>query len=122
MPTFRGSVGTESIGEHLCVVTRIGAEHDGAMSMVSGSCRPADNPHQVLRIACSEAVFGWCLHSGRSFMEDGFLWTKMVETALLTVCINTLAAGMVSGGVVNVERSSPDPCELSCELAPEMLR
>ena len=122
VPTFRGSVGTESIGEHLCVVTRIGAEHDGAMSIVFGSRRPAENPHPDLRIACSEAVFGWCLHSGRSFMEDGFLWTKMVETALLTVCINTLAAGMVSGGVVNVERSSPDPCELSCELAPEMLR
>ena len=122
VPTFQGSVGTESIGEHLCVVTRIGAEHDGAMSMVSGPRRPAENPHPDLHIACSEAVFGWCLHSGRSFMEDGFLWTKMVETALLTVCINTLAAGMVSGGVVSVERSSPDPCELSCELAPEMLR
>ena len=92
------------------------------MSMGSGPRPPADHPHPDLRIACSEAVFGWCLHSGRSFMEDGFLWTKMVETALLTVFINTLAAGMVSGGVVNVERSSPDPCELSCELAPEMLR
>ena len=46
----------------------------------------------------------------------------MAEADVLTVCINTLAAGMVSGGVVNVERSSPDPCELSCELAPEMLR
>ena len=40
----------------------------------------------------------------------------MAEADVLTVCINTLAAGMVSGGVVNVERSSPDPCELSCEL------
>ena len=120
--TFRGSVGTEPIGEHLCVVTRIGAEHDGAMSIVFGSRRPAENPHPDLRVVCSGAVFGWCLHSGRSFMEDRFLWTKMVETALLTVFINTLAAGMVSGGVVNVERSSPDPCELSCELAPEMLR
>ena len=116
MPTFRGSVGTESIGEHLCVVTRIGAEHDGAMSIVFGSRRPAENPHPDLRIACSEAVFGWCLHSGRSFMEDGFLWTKMVETALLTVCINTLAAGMVSGGVVNVERTSDHPRGWSSQL------
>ena len=116
VPTFRGPVGTESIGEHLCVVTRIGAEHDGAMSIVFGSRRPAENPHPDLRIACSEAVFGWCLHSGRSFMEDGFLWTKMVETALLTVCINTLAAGMVSGGVVNVERTSDHPRGWSSQL------
>ena len=99
MPTFRGSVGTESIGEHLCVVTRIGAEHDGAMSIVFGSRRPAENPHPDLRIACSEAAFGWCLHSGRSFMEDGFLWTKMVETALLAVGIDALAGSTVSAGV-----------------------
>ena len=45
----------------------------------------------------------------------------MAEADVLTVCINTLAAGMVSGGVVNVERSSPDPCKLSCELASEIV-
>ena len=43
----------------------------------------------------------------------------MAEAGVLTVFINTLAAGMASGGVVNVERSSPDPCELSCEMASE---
>ena len=71
MPTFRGSVGTESIGEHLCVVTRIDAEHNGAMSIVFGPRRSADNPHQVLRIACSEVVFGWCLLIGRLLVGDG---------------------------------------------------
>jgi len=40
----------------------------------------------------------------------------MAEADVFTVCINTLAAGLVSGGVVNVERSSPDACELSCEV------
>ena len=62
---------TESINEHPCVVTRISAEHDSAMSMVSGPRRPADNPHQVFRIACSEAVFDWCLLSGRLLVGDG---------------------------------------------------
>ena len=62
-------------------------------------------------------MFGWCLHSGRSFMEDRFLWTKMVETALLAVGINALAGGTVSGDVDDVERSSTDPRALSCQLA-----
>ena len=86
VPTFRGSVGTESIGEHLCVVTRIGAEHDGAMSIVFGSRRPAENLHPELRIACSEAVFDWCLLSGRlivgyaPFLGEGICYDEFFFT------------------------------------------
>ena len=86
------------------------------MSMVSGPRPPAEHPHPDLRIACSEVAFGWCLHSGRSFMEDGFLWTKMVETALLAVGIDTMVDGTVSGDADGVERSSTDPRALSSQL------
>ena len=52
---------TESIGELLCVVTRISAEHTSAMHMVSGPLPPAEHPDPDLRIACFKAEFGWCL-------------------------------------------------------------
>ena len=73
MPTFRGSVGTESIGEHLCVVTRIGAEHDGAMSIVFGSRRPAENPHTIfVSPAQKRCLAGASTAAARSWRTDSY--------------------------------------------------
>ena len=41
------------------------------------------------------------------------------EKKFILTDILTQEESIVSDGVVNVERSSPDPCELSCELASE---
>ena len=64
----------------------------------------------------SQAVPGCCLHSGLDLVSDRSSWTTMAETVGLILPEKALAAGMVSGRVGELERSSPDPRAWSLQL------
>ena len=105
----------ESIGEHLGVVTAIGAE---VASVLATVCRAyplplVEQPPPDLNLGRSEPVLGGCLHSGRRLVGDGSCWAKMAGTAPRIVGTEAPAGGTVSGRVADVDRSSADPRALS---------
>ena len=63
---------TESIGEHLCGVTRIGTELASAMSTVADPHMGHGEAVAYLLDECCNVVLSGCMHSGRLFVEDRF--------------------------------------------------
>ena len=114
--TPRSSVGTPCSGMHRGVVTAIGAEDSGALAMVCGPYLLADHPNPDLNLQRSRRAFGGWLHSRRSLISDESTWAKRAEAVALVVVVKTLAAGMVSGVVGELERSSPGPRAWSLQL------
>ena len=103
----------ESIGEHLGVVTAIGAEVASVLAAVCRAYPLVEQPPPDLNLGRSETVLGGCLHSGRRLVGDGSCWAKMAGTAPLTVGTEVPAGGTVSSRADDVERSSADPRALS---------
>ena len=63
---------TESIGEHLCGVTRTGTELASAMSTVADPHMGHGEAVAYLLDECCNVVLSGCMHSGRLFVEDRF--------------------------------------------------